>query len=67
VLRELRSACKKGEGRIFTIYLSPDVANLLYEEEKSSLEQIETAYGTKVNLVANPDFGIEKFQIEGIM
>ena len=67
VLRELRSACRKGEGRIFNIYLSTDVANLLYEEEKTSLEQIESAYGTKINLIANPNFAIDKFQIEGIL
>lgn len=67
VLRELKSACRKGEGRVFNIYLAPDVADLLYEEEKSSLEHIETTHKTKVNLIANPDFGIDKFQIEGIM
>lgn len=67
VLRDLRTACRKGEGRIFNIYLSADVANLLYEEEKTSLEQIESTYGTKVNLIANPDFTIDKFQIEGIL
>jgi ribonuclease G len=67
VLRELRASCRKGEGKIFNIYLSADVANLLYEEERSSLEQIESTYGTKVNLIANPDFAIDKFQIEGIL
>ena len=67
VLRELKSACRKGEGRVFNIYLSTDVANLLYEEEKSSLEHIETAYQAKINLIANPAFSIDKFQIEGIM
>ena len=67
VLRELRSSCRKGEGRIFNIYLSSDVANLLYEEERTSLEQIEATYGTKINLVANPNFAIDKFQIEGIL
>lgn len=67
VLRELRSSCRKGEGRVFNIYLSPDVADLMYEEEKTSLEHLETTYGTKVNLIANPEFTIDKFQIEGIM
>ncbi|NLT21894.1 MAG: hypothetical protein GXX82_02475, partial [Syntrophorhabdus sp.] len=51
----------------FNIYLSPDVADLMYEEEKTSLEHLETTYGTKVNLIANPEFTIDKFQIEGIM
>jgi len=39
----------------------------MYEEERTSLEHLETTYGTKGNLIANPDFAIDKFQIEGIM
>jgi ribonuclease G len=66
VLRELKSACRKDEGKVFNIHLSPDVAGLLYEEEKSSLEHIETIYKTKVNLIANPDYSIDKFSIEGV-
>jgi ribonuclease G len=66
VLRELRSACRKEEGRIFNIYLAPEVASLLYEEEKSSIELIENTYNTKINLIANPGFSIDKFHVEGI-
>ena len=35
VLRQLRSSCRKGEGRQFNVHLSPEVARLLVEEEKS--------------------------------
>ena len=66
VLRELKSACRKDEGKIFNIHLSPEVARLLYEEEKVSLEHIETIYKTKVNIIANPDYSIDKFSIEGV-
>jgi len=66
VLRELKSACRKDEGKVFNIHLSPDVAGLLYEEEKSSLEHIETIYKTKVNLIADPEYSIDKFSIEGV-
>jgi ribonuclease G len=66
VLRELKSDCRKDEGKVFNIHLSPEVARLLYEEEKSSLEHIETTYKTKVNLIANPDYSIDKFSIEGV-
>ena len=45
VLRHLRSACRKGEGRQFNVYLSPEVARLLIEEEKSSLEISRPTYG----------------------
>ncbi len=66
VLRELRSSCKKGEGRIFNVYVAPEVASLLYEEEKSSIEFIENTHKTKINLIANPGFSIDKFHVEGI-
>jgi len=65
VLRELRSFCRKETGKKANIYLSPEVASVLYEEEKSSLEYIERTFQTKVNIVANPDFSIDRFYIEG--
>ncbi|HOE18989.1 MAG TPA: Rne/Rng family ribonuclease [Syntrophorhabdaceae bacterium] len=66
VLRDLMSSCKKGEGRVFNVNVAPEVASLLYEEEKSSIELIENTYKTKVNLIANPGFSIDKFHVEGI-
>ncbi len=66
VLRELQSACRKDEMRMFNILLSPVVAALLYEEEKSSLEHIETTYTVKVNIIAKPEYSIDKFSIEGV-
>jgi len=64
-LRELRSFCKKESGKAVDIYLSPEVASVLYEEEKSSLEYIEKTFQTKINIVANPDLSIEKFYVKG--
>ena len=66
VLRELASACKKGDGKKFNVNVSPEVASLLYEEEKSSLESIENTYSTKINLIAQNDYSIDTFQIEAI-
>ena len=66
VLRALRAACRKEEGRQFNIHLAPEVAQLLYEEEKTSLEYLENTFGTKFNLIADPELGIESFQVEGV-
>jgi ribonuclease G len=65
VLRELRTFCRKEGGKRINVYLSPDVASLLYEEEKSSIEFIENTYNTKVNIIANPEFSVDIFQVEG--
>jgi ribonuclease G len=66
VLRELRSSCRKEEGKTFNVYLSPEVASLLYEEDKSAIESIETECKTKINIIANPEFTIDRFQVEAI-
>jgi ribonuclease G len=66
VLRELRSYCRKEGGKMINVYLSPEVASLLYEEEKSSIEFIENTYNTKVNIIANPEFSVDIFQVEGV-
>lgn len=65
VLRELRTFCRKEGGKRINVYLSPEVASLLYEEEKSSIEFIENTYNTKVNIIANPEFSVDTFQVEG--
>lgn len=66
VLRELRSACRKGDGKVLNVALSPEVARLLFEEEKSSIEYLETTYGTKINIIANPGLIIDSFEVKGV-
>jgi ribonuclease G len=66
VLRNLRTACRKGEGRQFDVYLSPEVARLLLEEEKSSMDYLETTYKTKINIIANSDLVVDSFDVKGI-
>ncbi len=66
VLRELKSFCRKEVEKRINVYLSPEVASLLYEEEKSSIEFIENTCNTKVNIIANPEFSVDTFQVEGV-
>jgi ribonuclease G len=63
VLREIRSFCRNEEVASVNVYLSPEAASFIYEEEKSSIEFIENTLKTKVNLIANPDFSIDRFQV----
>jgi ribonuclease G len=65
-LRELTSSCKKGDGRKLNVYLSPEVASLLYEEEKASIEFLENSFKTKINIIADPEFSVDTFQIEAV-
>jgi ribonuclease G len=66
VLRNLRTACRKGEGKQFDVSLSPEVARLILEEEKGSMDYLETTYGKKINIIANSDFTIDNFEVVGI-
>lgn len=66
VLRELSSFCRIDEAKKINVYLSPEVASLLYEEEKSSIEFIENTYKTKINIIANPEFNVDSFHVESI-
>jgi ribonuclease G len=63
VLREIRSFCRNEEVDSLNVYLSPEAASFIYEEEKSSIEYIENTLKTKVNLIANPGFSIDRFQV----
>jgi len=66
VLRTLRTACRKGEKKRFNVYLSPEVARLLAEEEKSSIEYLETTYGATINIVANPGLIVDNFEVRSV-
>ena len=64
VLRELLSLCRKEGGKKVNLYLAPEVASFIYEEEKNSIEHIENTYETKINIIANPALSINRFHIE---
>jgi ribonuclease G len=66
VLRNLRTACRKGEGNQFDVSLSPEVARLILEEEKGSMDLLETTYGKKINIIAKSDFIVDNFEVIGI-
>lgn len=64
VLRELLALCRKEDAEKINVHLSPEVASFIYEEEKSSIEYIENAYKTKVNIIAKQGYSIDMFQLE---
>ncbi len=66
VLRMLRVLCGKGKVRQFNVHLAPEVARLLVEEEKTSLEYLENSFGTKINIIANSAFIIDNFDVKAV-
>jgi hypothetical protein len=65
-LRTLRALCRKGKVRQFNVHLAPEVARLLVEEEKTSLEHLENSFGTKINIIANSAFIIDNFDVKAV-
>ena len=66
VLRMLRVLCGKGKVKQFNVHLAPEVARLLVEEEKTSLEYLENSFGTKINIIANSAFIIDTFEVKAV-
>ena len=66
VLRMLRVLCGKGKVKRFDVHLAPEVARLLVEEEKTSLEYLENSFGTKINIIANSAFIIDTFEVKAV-
>ncbi len=66
VLRTLRVLCGKGKVKQFNVHLAPEVARLLVEEEKTSLEYLENSFATKINIIANSAFIIDNFDVKAV-
>ncbi len=66
VLRKLRVLCRKGKAQQFNVHLAPEVARLLVEEEKTSLEYLENTFGAKINIIANSAFIIDNFEVKAV-
>jgi len=66
VLREIRSLCRKEDVRKMNVHLSPEVASFIYEEEKSSIEFLENAFKTKINIIADPESSIDRYRVEKV-
>ncbi len=66
VLRKLRIMCRKGDGKLFDVHLSPEVAGLLVEEEKAALEYLESSYGVKINIVSKSMQSADSFDIKAV-
>jgi ribonuclease G len=66
VLRLLRVSCSKGKAKRLDVHLAPEVARLLVEEEKASLEYLENTFAAKINIIANSAFIIDNFDVKAV-
>jgi len=63
IFRELQKEMHNAPGYRMTLNVHPDIANLLYDEERPGIEELEERYEKQVTIHARPGFHIEQFNI----
>lgn len=64
ILRALRYRCMKERAKEIDLYISKDVAQILFEEERSALELLEKSYGKRINVVVRPELAMGEYRME---
>ena len=63
VFREIRRRRRAGPGSSVTVSVHPDVADLLFDEERAGVEEVERATGTKIVVRGDPGLHREQFEV----
>jgi ribonuclease G len=63
IFRELQREMHNAPGYRMTLNVHPDIADLLYDEERPGIEELEERYEKQVTIHARPGFHIEQFGI----
>jgi ribonuclease G len=66
IFREIRRECEEGLNEKILVNVHPDIANLLFDEERSGVEELENRYKKRIAINAKPDFHQEQYEIEGL-
>ncbi|MDW7643934.1 MAG: Rne/Rng family ribonuclease [Desulfuromonadales bacterium] len=63
VFREIRREIRDLPGYRLTLQVHPDIAALLYDEERHGIEELERQFEKQISITARPNFHIEQFDI----
>ena len=63
VFRELQRAAAHNKGKQLLVYANAHVANLLYDEERSTLEALEKQLGKRISVKVMDDYHLEQFEV----
>ena len=63
IFRELRREIRDLPGYRLTLLVHPDIASLLYDEERQGVEEIERRFEKQIAITARQGFHIEQFEI----
>ena len=63
IFRDLQREMRNAPGYRMTLNVHPNVAALLYDEERSGIEELEKRHQKQIAIHARPGFHIEQFEI----
>ncbi len=63
IFRELRREAASLPGYRVTLLVHPDIAALLYDEERPGIEELERRFEKQIAINARPGFHVEQFEI----
>jgi len=63
IFRELQREMRSAPGYRMTLNVHPNIASLLYDEERAGVEELEKRHQKQIAIHARPGFHIEQFEI----
>jgi ribonuclease G len=66
IFREVRREALNLANSSITIFLHPEVADLLYDEKRYNIEELEEELSKKITVKVRNDFHLEQFEIAGM-
>jgi len=63
IFRELQREMGPAPGYRMTLLVHPDIASLLYDEERHGIEELEKTFEKQITITARPGFHLEQFEI----
>ncbi len=65
IFREIQKEMKNFAGKTLVLNVHPDIADLLYEDERAGIEYLERKYGKRIQIKDKSNYHIEQFEIVG--
>ena len=66
IFRGIRREFEESLNEKILVDVHPDIANLLFDEERAGVEELENKYKKKITINANPNFHQEQYEIKGL-
>jgi len=64
VLREIKREIRETPGNTVCVFVNPDVANLLLEEERAEIDELERKSRKRIVITVRDDFHQEQFEVD---